>query len=272
MAIIAISRGTKSGGQTIAEWLARELEYPILGREVAQEAAARVGVSEEDLGRRWEVAPKLWEKLYSARRLYTAAVQATLAEHAAEGDLVYHGLAGQLLLRGLPAVLRVRLVASVETRLGTLQETSGMSRRDAERYLRQVDESRARWVKSMYGGDIHDPALYDVVINLDEISMPVACTVLANTVRQTEFDLTDEARTRLREFRLECQVKLALASADDTRALELEVEASAGTVEISGSAPLEASGQTGDRISEIAHSVSGVKEVRLNVEWYDPYP
>ncbi|MCK5651482.1 MAG: BON domain-containing protein, partial [Gemmatimonadetes bacterium] len=103
-------------------------------------------------------------------------------------------------------------------------------------------------------------------------SMPVACTVLANTVRQTEFDLTDEARTRLREFRLESQVMLALASADDTRSLELEVEASAGTVRVSGSAPLLASGQTGDRISEIAHSVSGVKEVRLNVEWYDPYP
>ncbi|MFG1690859.1 cytidylate kinase family protein [Gemmatimonadota bacterium] len=272
MAIIAISRGTRSGGQAMAECLAEELGYPILGREVAQEASARLGVSEEDLSRRWEVAPKLWEKLYSARKLYAAAIRAALAEHAAEGNLVYHGLAGQLLLRGLPAVLRVRLIASEETRLRTLRESSGLSRRDAERYLREVDEGRARWVKSMYGENIHDPALYDVVMNLDEISVPLACGVLANTVRQTEFDLTDEARTRLREFRLECRVKLALASADDTRSLDLEVDASGGTVEVSGSVPLLASGQTGDRISEIANSVSGVTEVRLNVEWYDPYP
>ena len=272
MAIIAFSRGTKSGGQAMAECLAEELGYPILGREVAQEAAARLGILEENLSRRWEVAPKLWEKLYSARRLYTAAIQATLAEHAAEGNLVYHGLAGQILLRGLPAVLRVRLIASEETRLRILQESSGLSRRDGERYLSEVDESRARWVKSMYGEDIHNPALYDLVMNLDEISVPVACGVLANTVRQSAFDVTDDARAQLRDFRLACQVKLALAGADDTRSLVLEVEASGSTVEISGCAPLLASGETGDHISEIASSVSGVKDVRLNVEWFDPYP
>jgi cytidylate kinase len=256
----------------MAECLSEELRYPILGREVAQEAAARVGVSEEDLSRRWEVVPKLWESIYSARRLYTAAIRATLAEHAAGGKLIYHGLAGQLLLRGLPAVLRVRLVASLETRLRVLTESSKMSRRDAERYLEQVDEGRARWVKSMYGEDIHDPALYDIVLNLDEIPVPVACGVITNTVQQTEFDLTDDALARLEDFRLASQVELALARADDTRVFDLEVDACAGIVEVSGNAPLLANGQTEHRISEVARSVPGVKVVHLSMEWFDPYP
>jgi hypothetical protein len=28
----------------------------------------------------------------------------------------------------------------------------------------------------------------------------------------------------------------------------------------------------GDQIAEIAQSVEGVEEVRLKVEWFDPYP
>jgi hypothetical protein len=31
-------------------------------------------------------------------------------------------------------------------------------------------------------------------------------------------------------------------------------------------------GEVGNRITEIAASVPGVKEVRLAVEWFDPYP
>ena len=128
MAIIAISRGTKSGGQALAECLAEELGYPLLGREVAQEAAAGLGVSPDELRARWEVAPKLWERFSSARRLYLAAVQASLAEHAIEGNLVYHGLAGQLLLRNAPTVLRVRLIASMETRIRALMSGTDMTR------------------------------------------------------------------------------------------------------------------------------------------------
>lgn len=272
MAIIAISRGTKSGGQALAECLAAELKYPLLGREVAQEAAAGLGVSAEEIRRRWEFAPKLWHRFSSARRQYRAAVQTSLAEHAAEGNLVYHGLAGQLLLRGLPAVLRVRLIASLETRAHTLMESTQMDREAAERYLRQVDDARARWVKVMYDEDIQDPALYDIVFNIDEISIPVACAVLALTVQQTEFDLTDEARIRLRDFHLACQVKLALVKAEETRALDLEVDTCVGVVDVSGSAPLLATECTGDTISGIVRSVPGVKAVHLNVEWFDPYP
>ncbi len=45
MAVICISRGSKSGGQAMAECLGTRLGYPVLGREVVQEAAAGLGVS-----------------------------------------------------------------------------------------------------------------------------------------------------------------------------------------------------------------------------------
>ena len=272
MAIIAISRGTKSGGMAMAECLAEELGYPLLGREVAQEAASSLGVKEDDLITHWESPPTLWKKHSAAMRLYKAALLATLADHAVTGNLVYHGLCGQLFLRGIPAVLRVRLVASLETRIAILMESSEMDRAAAVRYLREVDDARARWVRMIYSEDIHDPALYDIVLNLDEINFRVACGVLEHTVRQTEFDLSEQVLARLADFQVECHVQLALTKESETNALDLEIDVTSGIASVAGSAPVLPSGRTGDRILEIVQSVPGVKDVHFNIKWFDPLP
>ena len=256
----------------MAACLAEELGYPILGREVAQEAAADLGIAEGELINRWETPPRMWEKLSASTRLYKAAVLSVLADHAVEGNLVYHGLCGQLLLRGVPAVVRVRLIASLETRLAILQESDDMDRAAAERYLHNVDDARARWIRMMYGEDINDPALYDIVLNLDQVNFTVACGMLESTVRQTEFDLTDDVLNRLKDFQLECHVRLALASATDTRAFDFEIDATSGIVSVAGSAPVLPSGRTGDSILEVVQSVRGVKEVNFNINWFDPLP
>jgi cytidylate kinase len=238
MAIISICRGTMSGGAAMAECLAKRLHYPLVAREVVQDAASDLGVSDADLSRGMERTPRLWNRQSSERRLYIAAVQAALAEHVADGDLIYHGRAGQVLLAGLPGVLRVRLIAPIEARVRTLMEGEGMDSASAEQYIRHVDGVRARWVKMMYGEDIEDPFLYNMVINL----------------------------------KIACRVKVALARARETRALDLQISGHGGVVDVSGAAPALKSGQMGDQIVEIAQSVEGVEEVRLKVEWFDPYP
>lgn len=272
MAIISICRGTKSGGQALAECLAEQLGYPMVGREILQMAAADLGVSEQDLASRFERAPRLWDRHAATRRVYIVAVQAALAEHLAGGNLVYHGLAGQFLLRGLPAVLRTRLIAPIAMRVDVLMKSEGMARQVAENHIRDVDAARARWVKMMYGEHIEDPALYDVVINLTTTSIPSACALLTASVAQPDFTVTDEVRATLERFHLGCRVKRALVTEPDTRGFPLEVAVHDGVVEISGSAPLVSTGETGDRIAQIARAVPGVRQVHLTVQWYDPYP
>lgn len=272
MAIITICRGTKSGGQAMAECLAEQLDYPIVAREVLQQAAADLGISEEGLSREWERTPKLWNRQSSERRLYITAVQAALAEHVAGGDLVYHGRAGQLLLAGLPGVLRVRLIAPMSVRVRTLTESEGMDSTSAEQYIRHVDGIRARWVKMMYGRDVNDPLLYNMVINLRTLSLPAACAIVTKTAEQQDFIITDGIRTKLFDFRLACRVKLALARERETRALDLDVEAHGGDIDVFGTAPALKSGKMGERIVQVVRSVAGVEEVRLRLEWFDPYP
>ena len=116
MAIITIQRGTKSGGEALADCLGGHLGYPVLGGEVLQDAAAQLGVPAKDVGEKMEERPGRFGRKPLITKLYVAAVRAALIDQARTGYLIYHGLAGGLLLRRLPGVLRVRLIAPMEFR------------------------------------------------------------------------------------------------------------------------------------------------------------
>ncbi len=272
MAIVCICRGTQSGGRAMAQCLAERLGYPTLGREVVQEAAAGLGVPASLLEEKMGDRPTVWGRFSSLRRAYIAAVQGALAERAAEGRLVYHGLAGGMLLQGVPGTLCIRLIAPLERRIRAVMSDSGMDAVMAEQYIHEVDESRARWVRVMYGQDIMDPSLYDLVINLETMTVEGACALTEKVVGRPEFELTDAMLLQLEDFRLGCRVRVGLARDADLRPLELDTKAERGVVTVTGRAPLRAGRRTGDRIAEIARAVPGVDSVRLEVEWYDPYP
>ena len=272
MAIFAICRGTKTFGTQLAECLARGLEYPIVGEEVVQDAAERLGVSAERLEERLTGRPTLWEPFSTMRRVHVLALQAALAERVVEGNLVYHGLTGGLLLNGLPATLTVRCIAPMGMRVQAVMGESDMDADTAASYIRDLDEARSHWVRALHDSNVGDPALYDVMINLAHVEVDAACGMIARMIRQPEFEITPAVRHRLEDFRTACRVKVALVEDEALRGLELDATAEGGRVDITGRAPLHSSGQMGDRLARLARGVPGVDEVHLKIDWFDPYP
>jgi cytidylate kinase len=209
VAIITISRGSLSGGRTVAECLCERLGCPCVADEVLQKAATKLQVSEDAVRGKFETAPGLWSRLSRERERYVLAVQTALAEACAESELVYHGLAGQFLLRGLPGVFRVRLIAPLEMRTEALRQANhAMSRRAAEEFIRTVDRERERRVQAMFGLDVEDPSLYDLTVNLRKLSLDSACAAIAEGASRPQFRITDEVRARHRAFAAECHRRL----------------------------------------------------------------
>jgi cytidylate kinase len=272
MSIITIQRGTKSGGEELAKCLAKQLDYPLIGREVLQEAAAQLGVPAEDVGEKMEERPGRFGRKPLITKLYVAAVSAALAEYALDGDLVYHGLAGGFLLREIQGVLRIRLIAPLEYRVQALMDTHRMDEASAEAYIKDVDDARARWVKNVYGQENTDPSRYDMVLNLGSLSPAEACEVALTVAKRPEFTMTPDRLEKVKDFHTSCQVRLALLEDLGTQTLDLDATVSDGLAVVRGEAPVFSTGEVGKRISEIAGSVPGVKEVRLSLEWFDPYP
>lgn len=275
MAVISICRGTKSGGDALAACMAGELDLPTLGLEVIEQAAEQLGVSAGDLDEKLEDRPGLFDRSASLRRLYLGAIRAELARAVVEarGNLIYHGLAGGLLLKEIPGIFCVRLIAPLELRVQALREMEDMDVDEAEAFILEVDEARAQWVKTMYGEDIMDPSLYDLIVNLGTFSVPEACQIVTRAVGRPEFAVTERRLARMEDFRIAADAGLALMDDMGTQTLNLDTRAVDGVVTVTGEAPMYSrTGDVGKRITEIVTSVSGVKDVVLDLEWFDPYP
>ncbi len=210
MAIITISRGSLSGGRALADCLSSRLGYPSVAREVLHEAAEAVGASEEVFRGKFETTPGLWGRLTRAREKYILAVQTSLAEWCTRGDLVYHGLSGHHLLKELPGVLKIRLIAPLEMRAQALMDSQPQLTQDqAEAFIKDVDQDRARWVKVMYGAEVTDQNLYDLIINLRTHTIESACETITAAVAQPRFQITDEVEAEIFAFAAECRDRLS---------------------------------------------------------------
>lgn len=132
MSIIAISRGTFSGGEALAKRVAERLRYRCLAREANIETAAhRYMVPAEELTAAMERRPSFWERMVGERAAYLAFVRAALCEEARGGRLVYHGYLGQALLAGVSHVISVRVIADPEYRIRAAQQQQRLPREEA---------------------------------------------------------------------------------------------------------------------------------------------
>lgn len=258
MAIITISRGSYTEGIAVAEALASELGHPCISREVVLEAAEDSGVEAKVLVSTLEDPPRFWEKTPGRIPAHLNLVRAALLRRAQAGDLVYHGYAGHLLLSGIPHVLRVRVIAGPEKRIAALMRDFHMDRKQATTHLRKLDSQLAKWTRFLYGVDWQDASLYDVVLNLDHVSVEGAVAILAEMARSADFQPTDGSRKAFADLYLSSAVWAALTKDPRTRAANIRVGADEGTIFISGVAP---NTRAADAVQEVAEQVEGVREV-----------
>ncbi len=277
MAIITISRGSLGLGVALAECLAGELGYPCLGRELAREVADKYGIQDQLMSKKIEEVPSLWERLTSERTAYVVAMQEALVERSLDGNMVYHGFAGHLLLKDLPALLRVRVIAPMEVRIPLAMAEQGLDAAAAEAHIQKMDEVRARWTRFVFGVDWKDPQLYDLVLNLGDISVEAACGAVATLARRPEFAVTDAARARLMDFLLAARVRLILVTNPGTKSLDLKVEVRDGIAFLSGAIPQDPRYPDGGarfkrQLQDMIMSVEGIKHATLGVEPLTPVP
>lgn len=267
MPIVTISRGSLSGGQDLAERVAKELGCRCVSREVLIDAAARYGVPEPKLSELFEKKPSFWEWLTRSRERYLVFVQAAMCELAEAGDMVYHGHAGQQLLPGIGHVLKVRMITPIARRARTAMEQRQLSAEAATKHIERIDEERRQRMRELFDVDWRDPRLYDLVVNLEHMRLETAVDLVVSLARHPDFQPTAESSRALADLGLAVRVKAALLANPTTGDIPLEVQSNGGVVEISGVVTALDDGQIEDRLRELAMATPGVRSVVLDVQF-----
>jgi cytidylate kinase len=114
------------------------------------------------------------------------------------GKVVIIGRAGFVVARGMPGAIHIRLVAPMEHRVQNVMARDNLSEDQAAKKIKDIDEERARFLKSHNNCDIHDPAHFDIVWNVARFRVPDLVNSVAELVRMRLQHLRETGAVQVR--------------------------------------------------------------------------
>jgi hypothetical protein len=158
-------------------------------------------------------------------------------------------------------VISVRVNVALEDRIKLAMERERMSEGDAFRFIDKLDDQRKKWGRQIFGVDIGDSSQYDLVLQLNKITIDDAVDIICHTAGLENFQTTPESQKKLDDMVLAADVKFALFN---TRP-DVEVLASDGSVLVKAKEDGSADEEIIDDIKEIVTKIPGVKEINVDI-------
>ena len=183
--LITVSREFAALGATIGEQAAKKLGFSFWDQEIVHAIAEETGAPQALLASLDEQARSRIEDFISESIM---GAEATVGEYVRQlirvvrtierhGGAVVVGRGAQFVLAP-EAALRVRVVCPYERRVQRYAEREGLSKREAERKVMQVERERQAFIRRHYDRDAREPSHYDIVINTENILSDAAADLV----------------------------------------------------------------------------------------------
>lgn len=182
--VIAISREAATGGQLLAEQLAKHLGFDFFDQELVHKMAENEKISTrlmKSLDERgssiieeWLTAfsEHFWPDHYLKQLIH---VVGTIGHH---GGAVIVGRGAQHILPS-KSCFSVRIVAPNKYKIKHMSKEEGISEAKAEKQIQKEDSERRAFIRKYFHTDISDPHNYDMVLNLNKISFDRAIKTIS---------------------------------------------------------------------------------------------
>jgi MFS family permease/cytidylate kinase len=195
--VITVSAPLGAGGDQVAQRLAGQLDLPFVDRAIPAAVAAHLSVpvasaeardeQRERRALRLLVSAANTEPLFGLEVAgvdfddedqFRLATEASLWELAATSGGVILGRVGAVILAGHPRAIHVRVTASRTARCRRVAEYGGLDEPAALRLIDRTDRARDQYAHHLYGVDLSDPGLYDLIVATDKLSIEDAAQVV----------------------------------------------------------------------------------------------
>ncbi|MDP3480791.1 MAG: cytidylate kinase-like family protein [Desulfoprunum sp.] len=263
MSIVSISRGSYYRGSEVAHKVADILGYVCISRDTILESSKDYDIPEIKVMHNLQYAVQTLERLSFGRERYIHFISATILRFLKKDNHVYHGLAGQFFLHDVGHVVKVRIIADMEERVAAEADRAHISPDQARLQLKIDDEERRKWAMLLYGIDIVDPSLYDMVLNISSMSTGDAAALIVQAAGLPCYQPTETSVKRIQDLALSAEVKAALFDFPTAG-----VFVDSGRVHIDVKAPEEQSAAIEARIASSIRGIEGLGELEIRIAPY----
>ncbi len=238
MAVITVSRQVGSLGTEISRILAERLQYEYVDKEKIGKALATYGLPEPDLEKFDEKKPPFWDSWQIQRKKFLHFLEAAIYDFARKGNVVIVGRGGQVLLKDLPGVLHLRVIAPFEMRVKRFLEEKGGDEKQVSRLLRRNDRDSEGFIRTFFDMNWNDAALYDLVLNTQQISAETAVSMILHTMESREMREGElQSQEILTKKALAQRVEATLLGVLGMEVRHVNTQVETGIVTLRGSVP-----------------------------------
>jgi cytidylate kinase len=258
MYFITFSEKMGTNGSEIARRVADQLGYNFYDTEAIENAAQEMGFL-QDIKEIDEKVPSLFERLFSHKpEIHLDRLNSVIYELASRGNAVFLGRGSYILLRAFKCAFHIRVTASLEKRIQNLVE-KGFQREVAIRAIHRSDDERGSFVKFAFRVDWESPDLYDLVINMDHLTVDLAVNIVLNTAQ------SEEIRARSLDAMKSLEM-MGLARRAEAALIEADFPSSSISVSVSEPGKIQLTGTVSEqsnkiRAEKILMEVKGIKSI-----------
>lgn len=201
MAVLTIARelGAVIRGEELT--LCAKLNLRCVNKSTLEERFSALGIPREFLARFDECKPGIIGALTNSAEYYWETLRTAVIQELQQDNIAFIGRGGNFLLQDIAACLRVRLIAPEDFRVQQVAREYAVSDAEARKMVHQSDSSRSKFCEYYYGKSWRDPANYDLVVNMETISMEELADLLypllpgpVSEDKKTELELIVQAQ------------------------------------------------------------------------------
>lgn len=261
MPVIFLSRGTMSGVHLLVDCLHNKTGIRCISREDLEKDVNKHGEIAIRVLEKLAKAPSAYDQFSELRWPYLILMRKALLEEIRHDNVVYHGYSSHLLLPSFRHFVRVRIEAPVEMRVTLTMQRLSCNEEKAREYITNADDHRVKWARFMYAYDIRNTMLYDLVLNLDRVTLEAACGILECIMAQEDFQASPESRAEVERLYIATKIEELLVTDPRTASLEISADVHDDGIRLTGPYVEDAERTT---IMEIVQSVFGTGHIRYN--------
>lgn len=223
MPVIFISRGTMAGAHRLMDRLNDRCGIRCISVEDLVKNINQHGKIANRIIEKLAKATSAYAQFSDVRWPYIVLMRHAMLEEIRHDNMVYHGYSSHLILPKVRHFVRVRIEAPMAMRMEMTRQRLECNEEKAREYIREMDDQRIKWARFMYAQDIRNTMLYDLTLNMGQMSLEAACGIIEDLLNEPDFQATLASRARVRRLYLTTTIEEALVT--DPRTASLEIHA-----------------------------------------------
>ena len=196
--VVTVSRGYGSRGKHVARVLAERLGVRACDRDILEEVALRANVDValverlDETIRHTGIEP--WkaffrDKSFSEERYLHHLVKVVMNISRKGGVIIGRGAH---LILGPAHAFRVRIVGSLDVCAARIADREKLDPDTARQLVEKVDGQRADYLHKLYGVDMADCSVHDLIINSDRFEVGQMVDLILRGMRLAGYNITEE--------------------------------------------------------------------------------